>query len=152
MRLAWLLIAYHLCCYGRFELQKNEPKELKKLGRAQNRTLGETVDRRGAGRFALPRPSPLRPLSPIWVRPPSRREGPASSCPSLKSLHGDAGMKEPRKSPPSKPLSKPEEKLDEELEESFPASDPPSNTPTTAGGPERAPTKPPKTDKPPRRG
>jgi hypothetical protein len=70
----------------------------------------------------------------------------------LEVPHGDAGMKEPRKSPPSKPQSKAEDKLDEELEESFPASDPPSNTPTTAGGPERVQTKPPKTDKPPRRG
>ena len=33
--------------------------------------------------------------------------------------HGDAAMKEPRKSPPSKPQSKAEDKLDEELEKSF---------------------------------
>ena len=69
-----------------------------------------------------------------------------------RGTHGDAGMKEPRKSSPIKPRSKPDEKLDEELEESFPASDPPSNTPTAAGGPERSQTKPPKSDKPPRRG
>jgi len=35
-----------------------------------------------------------------------------------RGTHGDAGMKEPRKSQPSKSLPKPEEKLDEELEES----------------------------------
>ena len=52
-----------------------------------------------------------------------------------RGTHGDAGMKEPRKSAPSKSQPKTEEKLDEELEESFPASDPPSNTPTSAGGP-----------------
>ena len=35
-----------------------------------------------------------------------------------RGTHGDAGMKEPRKSQSSKSLPKPEEKLDEELEES----------------------------------
>jgi hypothetical protein len=74
------------------------------------------------------------------------------SAMGARGTNGDAGMKEPRKSPPSKPQSKAEEKLDEELEESFPASDPPSNTPTSAGGPERSRTKPPKANKPPRRG
>ena len=59
-----------------------------------------------------------------------------------RGTHGDAGMKEPRKSQSSKALPKPEEKLDEELEESFPASDPPANTPTAAGGPERSPEHP----------
>jgi len=78
----------------------------------------------------------------LWSLSPMRARGP----------HGDAGMKEPRKSPPTKPQSNPEERLDEELEESFPASDPPSNTPTAAGGPERSQTKPPKPDKSPRRG
>jgi hypothetical protein len=68
-----------------------------------------------------------------------------------RGTHGDAGMKEPRKSPPSKPQSKPEDKLDEELEESFPASDPPANTPTAADGPERSPERP-EFDKPPQRG
>ena len=55
-----------------------------------------------------------------------------------RGTHGDAGMKEPRKSQSSKSLPKPEEKLDEELEESFPASDPPA----AAGGPERSPEHP----------
>ena len=58
--------------------------------------------------------------------------------PSPKSLHGAAGMKEPRKSPPRESHAKAEAKLDEAIEESFPASDPPANTPTSIGGPARA--------------
>jgi hypothetical protein len=76
---------------------------------------------------------------------------PGSWRPSPQSLHGAAGMQEPRKSPPRKSPTKAEAKLDEELEESFPASDPPSNTPTSAGGPERPQTKRLKPAKPPRR-
>ena len=69
---------------------------------------------------------------------------------STEQRHGDAGMKEPRKSPPRESHTKAEEKLDEAIEESFPASDPPANTPTSIGGPARA--KRPTPAKPRRRG
>jgi hypothetical protein len=132
-----------------FELQKNELKGLKSLSRVQIRIPREPVDRPGAG-LALPGPLALPALLPICARP-LQGEQDSRVRPSLKSLYGAAGMKEPRKSPPSKPQPTPEEKLDEELEESFPASDPPSNTPTSAGGPARSQTRHPKSDKPPRR-
>jgi hypothetical protein len=122
---------------------------LKSLGRAQNCALRKTV--------VLPRDSgshccvlaSLVSFTYMGVRALPRREG-RELGPSPKSLHGAAGMKEPRKSPPRESHANAEAKLDEAIEESFPASDPPANTPTSIGGPARA--KRPAPAKPRRRG
>jgi hypothetical protein len=134
-----------------FELQKSAVKRLKNLSRAQNCTFHKTIDRRAISEVAGA--GLAWPPSLIYMgQATPGREGLTSWRPSPKSLHGAAGMKEPRKSPPRKSPAKSDEKLDEELEESFPASDPPANTtPTTVGGPARPQAKRPTPGKPPRR-